>query len=134
MRRHGQQGSVLALLLVVLAVIATVATAIVHTAATARSGSLLALQSARAFYAADAAVQWLHLHIARSGDCPPSPSALDPVVLGLRDFEITADCRVDTHVDGGRSVRIYYLGGTATSGAAVTADAVSRRIDVVLAQ
>jgi len=133
-RRPQQQGLVLASMLIVMVVIATAAVTLLWSTSGTRSASLLALQSARAFYAADAGIQWARLHISQQHDCPASPSLLEDNVIALPDFAVTVECNVDVHIDGGESVRVYYLSAEASSGNALTADAVNRRIDAQLVE
>ena len=110
-------------LLIVLAALGVVA---VRLSAVQNQTVVLAMQSARAFAAARAGVDWSAYQALVNGSCGTATLALTEA--GLNGFSVDTSCAVTTHSEGPRTVSVYTIEAFAHSGAYGTPDYVSRRI------
>jgi MSHA biogenesis protein MshP len=110
-------------LLVVLAALGIVA---VRLSAVESQTVVLAMQSARAFAAARAGVDWSAYQALVNGTCANSTIALTEA--GLSGFTVDTECTSSTHSEGPNTVRVYVIDAFAWSGAYGMPDYVSRRI------
>ena len=110
-------------LLVVLAALGSVA---VRLSAVEHQTVVLALQSSRAYAAAQAGVEWSAYQALVNGSCANSSVALTEG--GLSGFNVDTTCSSTTHTEGSATTSVYVLEAFAYSGLYGTPDYVSRRI------
>jgi len=110
-------------LLVVLAALGIVA---VRLTGVQQQTVVLAMQSARAYSAARAGVEWSAYQALVNGSCANSTIALTET--GLAGFSVDTSCSSTTHAEGPNTVRVYAIDAFAWSGSYGTPDYVSRRI------
>ena len=110
-------------LLVVLAALGSVA---VRLSAVEHQTVVLALQSSRAYAAAQAGVEWSAYEALVNGSCGNSSIALTEG--GLSGFSVNTTCSSTTHSEGSATTSVFVLEAFAYSGLYGTPDYVSRRI------
>lgn len=110
-------------LLIVLAALGIVA---VRLNAVQNQTVVLAMQSARAYSAARAGLDWSAYQALINGSC--ASSTLTLVEAGLSGFTVDTTCAVSTHSEGLATVRVYTIDAFARSGSYGTPDYVSRRV------
>ncbi|MBT8090264.1 MAG: pilus assembly protein MshP [Gammaproteobacteria bacterium] len=110
-------------LLVVLAALGAVA---VRLSAVQHQTVVLALQSSRAYAAAQAGIEWSAYQALVNGSCASASVALSEG--GLSGFLVDTTCSSTTHSEGSSTTNVYVLEAFAYSGLYGTPDYVSRRI------
>lgn len=110
-------------LLVVLAALGAVA---VRLSAIEHQTFVLALQSSRAYAAAQAGIEWSSYQALVNGSCGNSSVALTEG--GLSGFTVDTTCSSTTHSEGAVTTSVYVLEAFAYSGVYGAPDYVSRRV------
>ena len=114
-------------LLVVLSALGAVA---VRLSAVEHQTAVLAMQSSRAYAAAQAGVQWSAYQALANSSCGSSTLALTEV--GLDGFTVDTTCTSTTHTEGAATTSVYVLEAFAYAGSYGTPDYVSRKIQASL--
>lgn len=123
--RH-QRGISLVPALFLLIVLAALGVVAVRLTAVQQQTVVLAMQSARAYAAARAGVDWAAYQALTSGSCASATLTLSEA--GLSGFNVQTSCASTTHGEGPNTVTVYTIVGFAFAGAYGTPDYVSRRI------
>lgn len=110
-------------LLIVLAALGVVA---VRMSGVQQQTVVLAMQSARAYAAARAGMEWAAYQALVNGSCGVSSTALTEA--GLAGFTVDTTCTSSAHSEGPDTVTVYVIEAFAWSGAYGTPDYVSRRM------
>ena len=110
-------------LLVVLAVLGAVA---VRISAVQHQTVVLAMQSSRAYAAAQAGIEWSAYQALVNGSC--GSSTLSLTEGGLAGFAVNTTCSSTSHTEGSATTSVYVLEAFAYSGTYGTPDYASRRI------
>lgn len=121
-----QQGISLVPALFLMIVLATLGVVAVRLNAVQNQTVVLAMQSARAYAAARAGVEWTAYQALVAGSCVNSSITLTEV--GLAGFTVDTACAVSIHSEGPATVRVFTIDAFARSGSYGTPDYVSRRI------
>lgn len=87
---------------------------------------VLAMQSARAYAAARAGIEWAGYQALNGGSCTTATIALNEG--GLAGFSVDTACSSSTHTVGPATVTVFTIEAFARSGSYGTPDYVSRRI------
>jgi MSHA biogenesis protein MshP len=122
-RQHGFSLVPALFLLVVLAVLGAVA---VRVSAVEHQTVVLGIQSARAYAAAQAGIEWSAYRAINAGTC--GSTTLSLTEGGLDGFTVDMNCASTSHTEGSSVTNIYVLEAFAYSGSYGTPDYVSRRI------
>jgi MSHA biogenesis protein MshP len=127
MAGHGKQtGFSLVPALFLLVVLAALGAVAVRLSAVEHQTVVLALQSSRAYAAAQAGVEWSAYQALVNGSCANSSIALTEG--GLSGFTVDTNCSSTTHSEGSATTSVYVLEAFAYSGLYGSPDYVSRRI------
>lgn len=126
MNRQRQSGISLVPALFLLIVLAALGIVAVRLSAVQSQTVVLAMQSARAFSAARAGIDWSAYQALVNGSC--ASATLTLTEAGLNGFSVDTSCSVTTHSEGPQTVSVYTIEAFARSGAYGTPDYVSRRI------
>lgn len=126
MNRQRQSGISLIPALFLLIVLAALGIVAVRLSAVQSQTVVLAMQSARAFSAARAGIDWSAYQALVNGSC--ASATLTLTEAGLNGFLVDTNCSVTTHSEGPQTVSVYTIEAFAHSGAYGTPDYVSRRI------
>ncbi|MDX1516207.1 MAG: hypothetical protein R3288_05175 [Woeseiaceae bacterium] len=126
MRRRSQRGISLVPALFLLIVLAALGVVAVRMSTVQHQTVVLAMQSARAYSAARAGVEWAAYQALVNGSC--SPASLTLTETGLAGFVVDTECSLSTHAEGPQTTRIYTIDAFARAGSYGTPDYVSRRI------
>lgn len=126
MNRQRQSGISLVPALFLLIVLALLGVVAVRLTAVQSQTVVLAMQSARAFSAARAGIDWSAYQALVNGSC--AGATLTLTEAGLNGFSVDTTCFVTTHSEGPQTVSVYTIEAFARSGAYGTPDYVSRRI------
>lgn len=110
-------------LLVVLAVLGSVA---VRLTGVQQQTVVLSMQSARAYAAAKAGVEWSAYQALNIGNC--GNSTLSLTEGGLAGFSVDVSCASTSHTEGAATTNVFVLDAFAYSGSYGSPDYVSRRI------
>lgn len=110
-------------LLVVLAVLGSVA---VRISGVEHQTVVLAMQSSRAYAAAQTGVEWSAYQALVNGSCGSNSLPLNEG--GLIGFTVDTSCSVTSHAEGSATTNVYVLDAFAYSGSYGSPDYVSRRI------
>ena len=110
-------------LLVVLAALGAVA---VRLSAVQHQTVVLAMQSSRAYAAAQAGIDWSAYQALVASSC--GNVTLSLTEAGLAGFTVDTSCAGTTHTEGSATTSVYVLEAFAYSGSYGTPDYVSRRI------
>jgi MSHA biogenesis protein MshP len=110
-------------LLIVLAVLGAVA---VRLSATQAQTVVLAMQSSRAYAAAQAGIEWSAYDAVVNGSCTGGTLALTEA--GLSGFSVDTSCSSTTHTEGSNTIHVFVIESFARAGVYGTPDYVSRRI------
>lgn len=110
-------------LLVVLAVLGAVA---VRLSAVQHQTVVLAMQSSRAYAAAQAGIEWSAYQALVNSSC--GSSTLSLTEGGLAGFAVNTTCSSTSHTEGSATTSVYVLEAFAYSGTYGTPDYASRRI------
>lgn len=121
-----QRGISLVPALFLLIVLAALGIATVRLTAVQQQTVVLAMQSARAFSAARAALEWSAYQALNNSSCTSATITFSEA--GLTGFSAETSCSSTTHVEGPDTVTIYVIEAFAYAGAYGTPDYVSRRI------
>jgi len=125
-----QQGITLIGAIFVLIIVSLLGQYLITIAGVQRQTSLLALQSARAYQAANAGIEWNIAKVVSSHSCPASaPSNFS----GLTGFTVTTTCvNLGGFDENGNITTVYQLNATAQFGSYGQADYVSRKMEVII--
>lgn len=94
--------------------------------------SLLALQSSRAYHAANAGIEWGIASVIATNSCPASPPTS---FAGLTGFVISTSCNNLGNFDkNGTITTVYRLNVTSQFGSYGQADYISRKLEVLFHQ
>ncbi len=126
MNRQRQSGISLVPALFLLIVLAALGVVAVRLTAVQSQTVVLAMQSARAFSAARAGIDWSAYQALVNGSCASATLMLTEA--GLNGFSVDTTCSVTTHSEGPQTVSIFTIEAFARSGVYGTPDYVSRRI------
>lgn len=126
MMRQRQLGISLVPALFLLIVLAALGLVAVRLSAVQSQTVVLAMQSARAFSAARAGIDWSAYQALVNGSC--TSATLTLTEAGLNGFLVDTACSVTTHSEGPQTVSVYTIEAFARSGVYGTPDYVSRRI------
>lgn len=110
-------------LLVVLAALGAVA---VRLTAVEHQTVVLAMQSTRAYAAAQTGIEWSAYQAITNGSC--ASSTLSLTEGGLTGFTVDTSCAATSHAEGAATTNVYVLEAFAYSGIYGTPDYVSRRV------
>lgn len=111
-----ERGFALVAALFLMVIIALVVATMSRLAVNQSADGDLALQQARAYQAAQAALEWGINRVRRTGSCP----AAAPSLAGgnLADFTVTLACKVRSYTDeGGQPLSLFALEASADNGA-----------------
>lgn len=125
-RKEKQSGFSLVPALFLLVVLAGLGVVAVRMMAVQQQTVVLTMQSARAYAAARAGVDWSAYQAVINSSCANSTLALTEA--GLAGFSVETSCSSTTHSEGPNSVSVYVIDAFAWSGNYGTPDYVSRRI------
>lgn len=126
MNRQWQSGISLVPALFLLIVLAALGVVAVRLTAVQSQTVVLAMQSARAFSAARAGIDWSAYQALVNGSC--ASATLTLTEAGLNAFLVDTTCSVTTHSEGPQTISVYTIEAFARAGAYGTPDYVSRRI------
>lgn len=121
-----QSGFSLIPALFLLVVLAALGAAAVRLSAIEHQTVVLAMQSSRAYAAAQAGIEWSAYQALVNGSC--GSSTLSLTEGGLAGFSVATTCTGTTHTEGSATVSVYVLEAFARSGVYGAPDYVSRRI------
>lgn len=124
--KNRQRGISLVPALFLLIVLAALGIVAVRLNAVQTQTVVLAMQSARAYSAARAGIEWSAYQALINNSCANGSLALTEA--GLNGFTVETQCVFSTHTEGPQSTRIYTIDAFAYSGVYGTPDYVSRRI------
>lgn len=126
MSRRLQRGISLVPALFLLIVLAALGIVAVRLSAIQSQTVVLAMQSARAFSAARAGIDWSAYRAIVNGNC--SNSTLTLTEGGLNGFVVDTYCAVSSHSEGSATVQVFTIDAFARSGVYGAPDYVSRRM------
>lgn len=126
MRKKIQSGFSLVPALFLLVVLAGLGVVAVRMMAVQQQTVVLTMQSARAYAAARAGIDWSAYQAVVNSSCANSTLALTEA--GLAGFSVETSCSSTTHAEGPNTVSVYVIDAFAWSGNYGTPDYVSRRI------
>ena len=124
--RQHQRGISLVPALFLLIVLAALGVVAVRLTAVQQQTVVLAMQSARAYSAARAGVDWAAYQAVTNASCGSATLTLSEA--GLAGFTVQTSCTSSTHSEGPNTVTVYSIDAFAAAGAYGTPDYVSRRI------
>ncbi len=124
--RISQRGISLVPALFLLIVLAALGIVIVKLGAVQQQTVVLSMQSARAYAAARAGVEWAAYQALVNGSCGGASLALSEG--GLTGFNVDTTCASSVHSEGPNTVTVYVIDAFAYAGAYGTPDYVSRRV------
>ncbi len=124
--RHHQRGISLVPALFLLVVLAALGVIAVRMTAVQQQTVVLAMQSARAYSAARAGVEWSAYQALANASCGAATLSLSEA--GLAGFNVNMSCTSSSHSEGPNTVTVYTIVAFAWSGSYGTPDYVSRRI------
>jgi len=125
--RRPRSGFALVTAIFVLVALAGATSALLSLAGDQRQGSVLLLESARAYQAARSGVEWASLHALRDHACPADAD----FTLGeaaLRGFRVRVSCASSQHSDGAAPETLFQIQSTAERGSFGSAGYVRRRV------
>lgn len=127
-----QRGITLIGAIFVLVIVSLLGQYLVSISSVQRQTSLLSLQSARAYQAASAGIEWNIAKVIASNSCPASPPTS---FTGLSGFTITSDCNnLGGFDENGIITTVYQLTVKSQFGSYGQADYVSRKLEVIFNQ
>ncbi len=121
-----QQGLSLVPALFLLIVLAGLGAVAVRLTAVQQQTVVLAMQSARAYAAARAGIEWSAYEALVNGGC--AAGTLSLTEAGLAGFTVDTSCASTAHSEGPDTVTVYFIEAFAYAGAYGTPDYVSRRV------
>jgi MSHA biogenesis protein MshP len=125
-KRLQQRGISLVPALFLMIVLAALGVVAARLTAVQQQTVVLAMQSARAYSAARAGVDWAAYQAIANSSCGAATLALTET--GLSGFSVQTSCTSSTHSEGPNAVTVYTIIAFAWTGAYGTPDYVSRRI------
>lgn len=125
-KRKQQLGISLVPALFLLVVLAALGVVAVRLTAVQQQTVVLAMQSARAYSAARAGVDWAAYQALTNASCGSATLSLSEA--GLSGFSVQTSCSSSTHREGPNTVTVYSIVAFASAGAYGTPDYVSRQI------
>ena len=125
-KRLQQRGISLVPALFLMIVLAALGVVAARLTAVQQQTVVLAMQSARAYSAARAGVDWAAYQAIANSSCGAATLALTET--GLSGFSVQTSCTSSTHSEGPNTVTVYTIIAFAWTGAYGTPDYVSRRI------
>jgi len=126
MKKPNQSGISLVPALFLLIVLAALGVVAVRLTAVQQQTVVLAMQSARAYAAARAGIEWAAYQALNNATC--NTATLSLTEAGLAGFTVQTSCSSTTHSEGPSTVTVYAIDAFATAGAYGTPDYVSRRM------
>ena len=131
MKKFSEKGFALPTVIFFLIIVASIVGTMAKLSSNQAGSTALSIQSARAYYAAKSGVEWAAYQIKNSASCSGANLIL---TSGLNGFTVAVSCiSTNTFVEGGKTVTIYEISSTATSGIyASSPDYVYRRISAVM--
>ena len=125
------QGFTLVGAIFLLVVVSTLAAGMIQLVGVSRGGTVMGLLGARAYYAAQAGLEWgTHELVAAPGSCPAG--AFPVTEGGLAGFTVTVTCARTTHVEDGISFAVVRFTSVSRRGAFGDDDFVTRRVEAVV--
>ena len=124
--KHGQRGISLVPALFLMIVLAALGLIAVRFGAIQQQTVVLSMQSARAYAAARAGIEWSAYQALVNSSCASVSLALTEG--GLAGFTVDTNCISTLHSEGPNTVTVYVIDAFAYSGSYGTPDYVSRRI------
>lgn len=124
--RLRQRGVSLVPALFLLVVLAALGAAAVRLSAIEHQSVVLAMQSTRAYAAAQTGIDWSAYQAINNGSC--ANSTLSLTEGGLVGFTVETSCASTSHPEGSTTTNVYVLEAFAYTGAYGTPDYVSRRM------
>lgn len=126
MNAHRQRGFSLIPALFLLIVLAGLGSVAIRLSGIQHQTVLLAMQSARAYAAAQSGIEWAAYAALVNGSCGSATIALSEG--GLNGFSVDVSCASTSHAEGSSTHTVYQIDAFAQAGAYGTPDYVSRRI------
>ena len=130
MHHNIQNGFSLVSALFLLIVLAALGVVAVRMTAVQQQTVVFAMQSARAFAAARAGIEWSAYQALVNSSC--ANTTLTLTEAGLAGFSVDTTCSSTTHTEGPATVNVYVIGSFAFVGVYGTPDYVSRRLQATL--
>lgn len=135
----GQSGFALITAIFILVVLAGLGAAMVTISTSQHTTVAMDIQSARAYQAARAGIEWgayqaLQTPLPPGFTCPLLPAAAAPYTMTpLTGFTTTVTCSSTAHSEGANTVTMFALTSTAAYGLAGTSDYVERQLQARVA-
>lgn len=134
-----QSGFALVTAIFILVVLAGLGAAMVTISISQHTTVAMDVQSARAYQAARAGIEWgayqaLQTPFPPGFTCPALPTTLTFTGTPLAGFTTTVTCGSTTHSEGANTVTLFALTSTATYGVANTPDYVAREVGIRIAR
>ena len=107
-------------------VLAAIAGVLINIASSQQASSLLSIQGARAFNAAQSGLAYAARAALAGGTC--ANTSFSSTAAGLLGFTVNVTCSAVTGTEGTSTYVVYSLGATATAGASATGDLVTRTL------
>lgn len=123
---HAERGFTLAASVFLVSVLAALAAVVINISSAQQATSLMSLQGARAFNAAQSGLAYATRAAVVSNSCTGANFTL--TAAGLVGFTVATTCRSTTVTEGATSYQVYSLSATATAGAAATGDLTARTL------
>lgn len=121
-----QSGIALVGAIFIMVIISLLSQALLTITNTQRQTSLLSLQSARAYQAANAGIEWGLAKLINDAQCPTSSTLTLPT-----QFTISVSCQQHgTYIERNQPINIYHITATSQLGQFGSIDYVSRTIDI----
>ncbi len=125
-KRIRQRGISLVPALFLMIVLAALGVIAVRLTAVQHQTVVLSMQSARAYSAARAGVDWAAYQAIANSSC--GSATLNLSEAGLAGFRVQTSCTSSTHREGPNTVTVYSISAFASAGEYGTPDYVSRRV------
>jgi len=138
-RRKHERGFALVAAIFIVVVLAMLGIMMVTIGGMQRATASVAVQGARAFYAARSGIEWgtfgaLNDTVATCGNAAsrPTRNTFALTASGLNGFTLSVVCSYTTHRERNDTYNVYVINSTATSGNFGDADYVSRTLRVTV--
>lgn len=132
MRCRAQRGGALVVALFLIVTLAALAAVAVRLTAVQQQTVNVALLSERAFFAAQAGIQWAAHRALNAGTCATASVTLSEA--GLNGFTVSVSCSSTTHAEAAATTTVYRLEAFARAGVYGSPDYVSRRVGTVVSR
>ena len=121
-----QSGLALVAAIFIMVIVGLLGQVLITITNTQRQTSLLSLQSARAYQAANAGIEWGLAKLINEAQCPASSTLTLPA-----QFTISVSCQQHgTYIEKNDAITIYHITATSQLGQFGSIDYVSRTIDI----